>query len=195
MKTLCIDTSHRYLVLALIENGKVIASHMEKAWKTQSEMIFVELIKLMEESKWSVDEIDEAVITRGPGSYTGIRIAMSIAKVLCTRKKIRLYTISTLQLYAGKQDVYVMLDARSNRVYFGNYKDGKKIEESIKTLDDMKLMDAKKIIGDTDLIGIEQQPIDFVANFNDLRDLYHLEENVHILVPEYLKENSAYLVK
>lgn len=195
MKTLCMDTSHRYLVLALVEDEKVVASHMEEAWKKQSETIFVELIKLMEEANWNVDEINEVVITRGPGSYTGIRIAMSIAKVLCSRKHIKLSTISTLQLYAGLKDTYVMLDARSNRAYFGNYKNGVLIEECIKTLDEIKMIRDKEIIGDTDLIGLNKQPIDFVANFVALKNQYKIEENVHTLVPEYLKDESAYLGK
>lgn len=195
MKTLCMDTSHRYLVLALVEDEKVVASHMEEAWKKQSETIFVELIKLMEEANWNVDEINEVVITRGPGSYTGIRIAMSIAKVLCSRKHIKLSTISTLQLYAGLKDTYVMLDARSNRAYFGNYKNGVLIEECIKTLDEIKMIRDKEIIGDTDLIGLNKQPIDFVANFVALKNQYKIEENVHTVVPEYLKDESAYLGK
>ncbi len=195
MKTLCMDTSHRHLVLALVEEDKVIASFCNEAWKKQSETIFCELIALMEKVNWQVEDIEEVVITRGPGSYTGIRIAMSIAKVLCTRKHIPLYTISTLQLYAGKSDTYVILDARSNRVYFAHYCDGKKIEESIKSIDEVKQLTDKNIIGDIDLIGKEKETIDFVANFVALRSEYKKEENVHIVVPEYLKDESAYLVK
>lgn len=195
MKTLCMDTSHRFLVLALVEDDKVVASHMEEAWKKQSETIFVELIKLMEEANWSADDIEEVIITRGPGSYTGIRIAMSIAKVFCTRKHCKLYTISTLQLYAGISDTYVMLDARSNRAYFGNYQNGKMIEESIKSLDEIKAMKDKNFIGDTDLIGVDKQTINFVDHFVALKEHYRLEENVHMLVPEYLKDESAYLGK
>lgn len=195
MKTLCMDTSHRYLVLALVEDDQVVVSHMEEAWKKQSETIFVELIKLMEEANWNVDDINEVVITRGPGSYTGIRIAMSIAKVLCSRKNIKLSTISTLQLYAGLKDTYVMLDARSNRAYFGNYKNGVLIEECIKTLDEIEMISDKAIIGDTDLIGLNKEPIDFVTNFVALKDQYKIEENVHTVVPEYLKDESAYLGK
>lgn len=195
MKTLCMDTSHRYLVLALIEDNQIVASHMEEAWKKQSETIFVELIKLMEKANWEVDDLNEVVITRGPGSYTGIRIAMSIAKVLCSRKNIKLYTISTLQLYAGMNHTYVMLDARSNRAYFGNYENGKKVEECIKSLDEIKLINDKEIIGDTELIGLHKKPIDFIANFVALKAEYQIENNVHAVVPEYLKDESAYLGK
>ncbi len=195
MKTLCMDTSHRHLVIALLEDDKVVASFMNEAWKRQSETVFVELIRLMDEVNWKVDDLDEMVISKGPGSYTGIRIAMSVAKVLCTRKDVTLYTVSTLQLYAGNDDVYVLLDARSNRAYFGDYMNGVMQEESIRTLDELKQYTNKRFVGDTDLLGEDKEPVDFVSHFVALRNQYVRVENVHILVPEYLKEESAYLVK
>lgn len=195
MKTLCVDTSHRHLVIALLEDEKVVASYMSEAWKKQSEMIFVELIRLMDEVKWKVDDLDEMVITKGPGSYTGVRIAMSIAKVLCTRKDIALYTLSTLQLYAGTDDVYVVLDARSNRVYFGDYTNGEMKKECIYTIDELKQYTDKKFVGDIDLLGKDKEEIDFVSHFVLLRNHYQKVENIHVLVPEYLKKESDYLVK
>lgn len=195
MRTLCMDTSHRHLVLVLMEEDKIIASHQQQAWKKQSETIFVELVSLMESVKWSVDDLNRVVITKGPGSYTGIRIAMSIAKVLCTQKDIELYTISTLQLYAGLQDVYVMLDARSNRAYFGNVSNGKIVDCAIHSLDDLKNKKDKPFVGDVDLIDLEKKEIDFVQNFADLKEYYEKVENKHTLTPEYLKDESAYLVK
>ncbi|NBK97008.1 MAG: tRNA (adenosine(37)-N6)-threonylcarbamoyltransferase complex dimerization subunit type 1 TsaB [Erysipelotrichia bacterium] len=195
MKTLCMDTSHRYLVLVLIEDDKIVASYQEVAWKKQSELIFMKLIALMEQAQWSVDDIHRVIITKGPGSYTGVRIAMSIAKVLCTRKKIALYTLSTLQLYAGLKDTYVMLDARSARAYFGNCKEGELLEEMILTLDEIKKRKDKSVIGDSDLIEVDPQPIDFAANFLSLQTHAQLVSNIHTLTPEYLKDESAYLGK
>lgn len=192
MITLCVDTSHRYLVLGLIRDDKIIAGYSAYAWKKQSETIFVELIKMMENAGVKVEDLDRMVITKGPGSYTGIRIAMTIAKVLCTQKPVELYTISTLQLYAGKRDVSVILDARSNRAYYGRYQDGIMQEECIKNLDDIKKC-KENYIGDTNLIGIEPETIDFVENFLELEDRYERVENVHALVPQYLKEESEYL--
>ncbi|MDF9824477.1 tRNA threonylcarbamoyladenosine biosynthesis protein TsaB [Breznakia sp. PF5-3] len=194
MKTLCMDTSHRYLVLVLMENDEIKASKSMYAWKKQSETIFVELINLMEAVSWQPDDIDEVVITVGPGSYTGIRIAMSIAKVFCSSKKKTLYTISTLQLYAGLDTCSVMLDARSNRVYYGKYQQGKCLAEGIKTLDEIKAL-SENMIGDVSLIGKEDKNPDFVLNFKELRPYYKKVDNIHGLVPRYLKEESAYLVK
>ena len=53
----------------------------------------------------------------------------------------------------------------------------------------------KKIVGDVELIGLENSEIDFVSNFVKLEPYYVKVENKHTLVPEYLKEESAYLVK
>ena len=79
MKTLCMDTAHRYLVIGLYENDCLINAVSRPSWKRQSETIFPELIRLMDEAGWVSEDIDEIVITDGPGSYTGVRIAMSIA--------------------------------------------------------------------------------------------------------------------
>lgn len=199
MKTLCMDSAHKYLVLALYEDDKLIGGTSILSWKRQSEAIFPELIKLMDEAKWVSEDINEIVISDGPGSYTGVRIAMSIAKVFCTTMNIPLYTISTLQLYAGvHEDVFVMMDARSSRAYTGLIHAGEFVEEpSIKTLDEINEIQMKhhyKIIGDCDLIGEAVVEPKFLMNFMDLRPFWHKVENIHTLVPAYMKEQDAYRV-
>ncbi|MFV0381150.1 MAG: tRNA (adenosine(37)-N6)-threonylcarbamoyltransferase complex dimerization subunit type 1 TsaB [Breznakia sp.] len=193
MKTLCMDTSHRYLILTLIENEAIITKFEAYAWKKQSETIFVELRKQMEQVEWEVDDLDEVVITIGPGSYTGIRIAMSIAKVLCSQKKLVLKTLSTLQLYAGLQNCSVILDARSNRVYYGKYENGNCIEEGIKTIDEIAAM-RENYIGDLQVLGLENSKIAYSENFLLLLKNAKVVAHIHQLVPQYLKAENAYLV-
>lgn len=192
MKTLCMDTSHRYLVLALLEDNKEQASYVTYAWKKQSEIIFVELIRLMETIGWSSDDIDEVVITVGPGSYTGIRIAMTIAKVFCATKHKTLYTISTLQLYAGKQTCTVILDARSNRVYYGKYENGTCFQEMIMNVNEL-IHSNDNFVGDVSVLGKEDIVPDFVGNFIALRENYIKVDNIHAVVPEYLKSEQEYI--
>lgn len=173
MKTLCLDSAHRHLVIGLYEDDKLVCGSANQSWKTQSETIFPELIRLMESAGWDSDDLDEVVITDGPGSYTGVRIAMCIAKVLCTRKNIPLYTISTLQLYAGlEENALVILDARSSRVYTGVLSHGAFIEEEhIETLDAIKEKISSKdyhLFGDCGLIEKESESIDFLSNFISL---------------------------
>lgn len=197
MKTLCMDTAHRFLTICLYENETLVCSIAKPSWKRQSETIFPELMKLMDQAGWQSEAIDEIVITDGPGSYTGVRIAMSIAKVFCTTRHVPLYTISSLQLYAGLDHAFVLLDARSNRAYCGELNHGSFVSgPSILTLDEIKqsISQYNHVIGDTNLLDIESDEPNFTAHFMALRPLYNLVENVHILTPEYLKDQNAYKV-
>ena len=199
MKTLCMDSAHKHLVIALYTDEKLVAVCEKEAWKKQSESIFPELMRLMDEVGWDSDDLDQVVITRGPGSYTGVRIAMSIAKVLCTTKQIPLYTISTFHMYAGLcEHALVLLDARSSRVYCGILSKGVVLEESVRTIDDIKsnlLVKYVNVFGDTELVGRNGAKEEFAKNFMLVKNFWERVDNIHELVPMYLKEQDAYKVK
>lgn len=200
MKTLCMDSAHKHLVIALIEDGQIKAAFEKECWKRQSETLFPELMNCFQNAGWSVDDVNEVVISDGPGSYTGVRIAMSVAKVLCTSKNIPLSCISTLQLYAGlSEHTYVLLDARSKRAYFAHYHLGKAIgDEIVTTLDDItnRISAAPyRVVGDVDLLHQEKKRVSLVENFCDLLPYARKIDNIHSLTPRYLKDNDAYKVK
>ena len=50
MKTLCLDSAHKYLVIGLYENDRMICGTANLSWKRQSETIFPELMRLMKEA-------------------------------------------------------------------------------------------------------------------------------------------------
>ncbi len=64
----------------------------------QSETLFPYFVSLMEEANWEVDDIEHVIITDGPGSYTGVRIAMTVAKVFVHVSKF-LYHVYLLCSY------------------------------------------------------------------------------------------------
>jgi tRNA threonylcarbamoyl adenosine modification protein YeaZ len=110
------DSAYKNLVLGIYEDKKLLKGIAKEAFKRQREEIFVELNQLLDSLHLRYKDIDCVTITDGPGSYTGIRIAMTIAKVLCTQMHIPLECISTMQLYAGMDPhANVILDARSKR--------------------------------------------------------------------------------
>lgn len=197
MITLCMDTSHVFLALSLMENGKVIAKVQKDCWKHQSEEIFPELQKLMDETGKVPEDIGEIVISKGPGSYTGVRIAMTIAKVFCTQKKIPLATVGTLQLYAGKKETVVVLDARGNRSYVCAFKNGKPAGElRVMPNDEAKAYcEGKEVVGNGSLIGRSDVWPDIAENFLALKDVYEYAPNPHTVVPVYMKSIESYLVK
>ena len=197
MISLCMDSAYKQLVLGLYKEDALLAGISLEAFKKQSETIFAELNKILEQVNLDYKDIDRVVITRGPGSYTGIRIAMTIAKVLCSQMHKELYTISTMQLYAGLEpSANVILDARSHRAYVAHLEKGKIIGNTqildLEEAKDFLKAHPGKVFGDALLSEVE--PSDFLKNFIELKAEYQKVENIHALVPDYLKESDAYKV-
>ena len=199
MISLCMDSAYKNLILGLYKDKELLAGVAIEAFKKQSETIFVELNRLLKETNLDYKDIDRVIITDGPGSYTGIRIAMTIAKVLCSNMHKKLYCISTMQLYAGKEPMAnVILDARSKRAYVAHCENGKIIGQTtilnVDEIDDFLNACPGTLFGDGYLVNKEAATPDYLKNFIELEDLYRPIENIHSLVPQYLKESDAYKV-
>ena len=197
MISLCMDSAYKHLVIGIYKDQTLLAGIEVEAFKKQSETIFVEMNRLFEEVGLDYCDVNRVVITDGPGSYTGIRIAMTVAKVLCTQMNIPLYCISTMQLYAGMDaSANVILDARSKRAYVAHVEAGKICGETeIITVDELPaFLEAHpgNLYGDGQLVKQEACPNTFLKNFIELEPQYRFIENVHVLVPQYLKESDAY---
>lgn len=192
MKTLALDTSTHLLVIALIDHDTVIAKETLDIPKRQSELTLLEVNRLMTQIGWKPSDLNAVVVTDGPGSYTGLRIAMTIAKVLAVIQPIELYTIGTLQLWAGLlPKVRVILDARAKRVFTGVYEHGIAVEDdhaiAIESLI-MKLDQEEVVVGHAQLLGREALPVDLAENFATLKSQWNRVENIHSCVPRYLKD-------
>ena len=193
MITLCMDTSHTWLVIGLIKDDQVIGKVQEKCWKKQSEELFPRLTALMNDCHLQPEDIDQIVISKGPGSYTGVRIAMTVAKVFCAMADKPIYTVSTLLLYAGKKNCRVVTDARGKRVYTCLFFDCKALEEERAVeIENLEIGDVN-IVGDGALVGRQDEWPDIVDNFLELKDEWEKHDNVHLVVPEYLKSSASYL--
>ncbi|MBQ2685894.1 MAG: tRNA (adenosine(37)-N6)-threonylcarbamoyltransferase complex dimerization subunit type 1 TsaB [Erysipelotrichaceae bacterium] len=196
MYTVGVDTSHQFLLLALLKDDRLVEGVQLDCFKHQSEYLIPEISKLLERHGLEASDIDSFVVAQGPGSYTGVRIGMTMAKVLGSLMNRDVYTLSTLQLYAGLEDCYVIMDARAKRVYVGRYKDGKPLmEDTIYTNDRMKeIIDSgANVIGDLHLFGQEDRYGDLAQHFADLREFWQKVDNVDLLTPTYLKSSEEYL--
>ena len=196
MITLCLDTSFHFLTLVLIQDSKVIASIQEEAYRQQSETILTRLDTLFKSNGIVPTQINEIVITDGPGSYTGLRIAMSIAKTLAAIAPIKLYTLSSLRLLAGMNDsVGVLIDARANRVYFAHYDQGKVlIEDGIYTLEEAEnyCKDCLSVYGHLSLLNKQDVWPSYSDHFLVLRNEWREVTDVLNLSPRYFKDHEAY---
>lgn len=193
---LFLDTTGNYLNIALYNNGMLENIHADCA-RAQSESILPMIEEIFQKHNCSVDDLTKVIITKGPGSYTGVRIAMTLAKVLCSTKKIPLYTISTLHAMAlGQGKVCCLMDARSQRAFVGFYNNNvAECADSIMPLDAIKEKLASgeyKVIGDGKLVELEGHDDNMNEEVFNHPECLELVENIHTLVPAYLKEDEAY---
>lgn len=189
---LCVDTAYKKLGMCLIKDKNVIDSIDEECFKNQSEFLFVKLDVLLSRNNVSLSDIDGICISIGPGSYTGVRLALTMAKVLCSlEKNIKLYTISTLKLYSnGLDDVLVLMDARANRAYYAYYKNGVS-QEGVLPISEINIT-AEHVVGDFSLLGKEDYYYPIGECFLNSISSFELCMEVDYLVPNYLKDTSTY---
>ncbi len=196
MTSLIMDTSHQYLIIALYEDGKCIESIQEMGSKRQSENAIPYLSSLLEKHHKELKDLDEMIITRGPGSYTGVRVAMTIAKTLSVVSSIQVKVISSLNAYAMNGKCVSVIDARSQKVFVCAYQDGKPLidEQMINISEFLKFMEDYqdfKVVGQSELVGYAHKEVDIAKNMYDLSRKIDAIENVDALVPVYLKDVEA----
>ena len=193
MNRLFIDTATKYLCIGIAKDNNVIYKFQQEAIKQQSELTIPFLQKALKENNMELKDIDEVVVTIGPGSFTGIRIGMCVAKVLASLNNIPLKAISSLNSYASMGKKIVILDAKAKRVYLGIYNNNVKVIDEcvveIQTLKEMlKDYPDYDVVLDSHLIDLESEEIDVIENMNRISLNSEVCENIDSLVPIYLKD-------
>lgn len=122
MKILALECSAGPASAAVIEDGRIIASAFTNIRMTHSQTLLPMMKKMLDEKGISVSDIDALAISRGPGSFTGIRIGISAVKGLAAPNSLPCYGVSTLHAIAENHRdfegiISAVMDARCNQVY------------------------------------------------------------------------------
>jgi tRNA threonylcarbamoyladenosine biosynthesis protein TsaB len=124
---LAFDTSNDTCTVALQYQQKIMTAQNIAA-KQQAKVILPLIQKVLQEAKLGLPDIDAIAFASGPGSFTGIRIAASVAQGLAFAAKKPVLALSTLAVLAqsafldhGCESVLVMLDARMQEIYAALY--------------------------------------------------------------------------
>ena len=125
VKLLAIDTAESACSAALLVDGAVL-SRMEQAVRGHSERILPMMQSLLSEAGYSLNDLDALAFGRGPGSFTGLRIAAGVIQGSALGAGLPVVPVSTLQTLAqgafrmhGARQVLSALDARMAEVYWG----------------------------------------------------------------------------
>lgn len=126
MKVLVFDTSSKALSVALLEEENRLAELTLTIKKNHSITLMPTIEFLMTSIDWKPTDLDRIVVAEGPGSYTGLRIAVATAKTLAQTLKIDLVGVSSLLALVPEEIeglAIPVMDARRNHVYAGFYQE------------------------------------------------------------------------
>lgn len=194
MRSLLIDTSNRYLVIAAYQDDTLIEGIQEEGSKKQSEYAIPYIERILNENNMELFDFDEVIVTRGPGSYTGVRVGMTIAKTLKTVHPVAVKMISSLQAYAGKEEKRIsVIDARSKKVFVAVYDKGEVIHpECLMDIADFEMFKQNyedyEVVGDGHLVGCVAKEVCLYKQMYDLSKTVQPVQSVHELIPTYIKD-------
>lgn len=119
MYTLFVDTHSEFIYLALFNDSNMFIKQKE-SFHEHSKLVLPMLEELMNEVNITFKDIESIIVVNGPGSFTGIRIGLSIVKTLGYTLNIPVYPISTLTLYLISSDLNCdkMAVIKDNKGYY-----------------------------------------------------------------------------
>ena len=190
MYSLFIDTHNVDINLALYKEGKLVDSRVKSSSLHHSDNIMPLLAELLKSNNIDVHDLSEILCVNGPGSFTGVRLGVTIAKTLAFTLKLPIRTITSLEMFAlsTKSEVDKLVIIKDLKGCFGGlftkdnelkgeyfYKSNQEFEDYV---DNNKLRD--KIV-------------DNKVDFNKLYDFFMTKEtiNPHKVNPIYIKVIEA----
>lgn len=210
MKTLFIDTSRESLSVALISGDKLLLVSNVASHSKHSNFLMNEIQNILNKSNFIINDIDNIVILNGPGSFTGIRVGVTVSKIICWSLSKKLYQLSNLEaLRVGiKNDVVIcVIPDKPDISYVGIYEGDSFIEDYL-SIDSEKLNFKNKKITivsmkendfSNDLIkmlsinNVVSQVIIDDYNYLEVINYAILKGNInpHLAEPIYLKKIDA----
>ncbi len=132
MIILALDTASRYCSAAIWRDGEIIAEQSVCSGLVHSRTLMVLVDNVLKSAGLTTANVDAYACSNGPGSFTGIRIAVSTVKGLALKDNKPCVGVCTLLaaangVYSPDNVICAILDARCSQVYAAAYKDGKQI--------------------------------------------------------------------
>lgn len=181
MKILGVESSATSASVSVVENGKVIALESSNTGLTHSQTLMPMVKNTLEKAEVTINDIDYIAVSNGPGSFTGIRIGVSLVKGLSDPLNKKCVAVSTLEAIAKPLEntgviAASVMDARCNQVYCALFDCVK--EKMTRLTDD----DAISIDELTEQLKNQKKPVVLIGDganicYNKMKDVL---ENVSI---------------
>ena len=181
MRILGLDTTGAQCSVALVDAAKVLAYKSEKIGRGHAERLAPMVAEVLAEAGLTARDVDKLAVCTGPGSFTGLRVALAFAKGFALPRKLPVVGLSSLSIWAaqadpeGKKKVISIADVRRGELCWSAVFNGQAAEGSItqkaeaaratiKTLNpdliiEDEIVDARKLAW----LGAELSPADYPA--------------------------------
>ncbi len=196
---LVIDTSSSYVTVSILNNNTIVHEFKKKIDNDIASKIMSIINMELTESNMDVKDIEKIFVVNGPGSFTGVRIGVTIAKTIAWALNIKVVPLSSLELMATtpftKKFIVPLIDARRGNVYAGVY------DKDLNTIVDNKLISISEILRfetlDYEFVSYDEiKGIETVKPNTDVLKIVskHIDDEgiiAHELKPNYLKLTEA----
>lgn len=199
MISLLIDTCTNNVVIGLLKDKIIIDQRNDINDKSLSTNFTVWVKELLDRNNLAPKDINTIFVAVGPGSFTGIRVGVTFAKVLAWSLNIKVVPFSSLELLASTSDsdvIVPLIDARRDYVFAGIYDKNLNsfMEDKYILLNDLQEELTK--YQNTEFISLDQFDFDTIkpnVAITKIVEKHFLDEgiNPHSLNPNYLKRTEA----
>ena len=125
MALLILDTSTDYMLMGLVEDGTVLGYVYERFNRQHAEQLLPQLKHLLIQTSRTINDVDIGCISIGPGSFTGIRLGLTLVKTMALATNMRLVPMSSLHILGLQRGMtFAWIDARAKRMYGALYENG-----------------------------------------------------------------------
>ena len=121
MKYLFIDSATTNLVVAIINNGKIAYIYNNNDGHDTSSKMMPVLAEAFDKANLKPKEIDKIFVVTGPGSFTGIRVGLTVAKTMAYALDIPIVPVSSLEVMVSGDGGTALINARRGYVFAGIY--------------------------------------------------------------------------
>lgn len=196
MKSLFINTSSFFMLVAIVENDKVLYKKEEKIVSDMATKIVPYIEECFNQVPFNIKDLDKIFIVTGPGSFTGLRIGVTAAKIIAWSGKQDLIPLSSLEVLAStktdKKYRIPAIDARRGSVFAGVYDSDLNIivEDKYTELNELgEYINNGNIISYDSIEGAIKPELDIIKVISNHKS--DIPINPHKLIVNYLKLTEA----
>ena len=168
---LFIDTSSSYVTVSIINDNTIVHEFKKKIDNDIASKIMSIINMELVESNIDIKSIKKIFVVNGPGSFTGVRIGVTIAKTIAWALNIPVVPVSSLELMAttsSNKSIVSLIDARRGNVYAGVYDT------------DLNTIVEDKLVSVSDILCYDNSEYTFIS-YDEIKDINTMKPDTNIL--------------